>query len=32
LLDSLLTPVLYWRLGEEATKRLIAESNSNVVV
>ena len=26
LLDSLLTPVLYWRLGEEATKRLIAES------
>ena len=32
LLDSLLTPVLYWRLGEEATKRLIAESNSNGVV
>lgn len=32
LLDSLLTPVLYWRLGEEATKRLTAESNSNVVV
>jgi len=32
LLDSLLTPVLYWRLGEEATKRLIAESDSNGVV
>jgi HME family heavy-metal exporter len=32
LLDSLLTPVLYWRLGEEATKRLITESDSNGVV
>ena len=32
LLDTLLTPILYWRLGEEATKRLIAESDSNGVV
>lgn len=32
LLDTLLTPILYWRLGEAATERLIAESESNGVV
>jgi len=32
LLDTLLTPILYWRLGQEATKYLSADSDSSGVV
>ncbi|MFN0005179.1 MAG: efflux RND transporter permease subunit, partial [Burkholderiaceae bacterium] len=32
LLDTLLTPILYWRLGQEATKCLSADSDSSGVV
>jgi len=32
LLDTLLTPILYWRLGQEATKYLNADSDSSGVV
>ena len=32
LLDTLLTPILYWRLGQEATKCLSANSDSSGVV
>ena len=32
LLDTLLTPILYWRLGQEATKYLSADSDSSGLV